>query len=131
MDLVQAEGLTHLANLVDEALDGPQRVVLWTIRLAAAKLVVEDDRPLVGQSFQRFEVNARHAGTPVQQQERRRRAAPDNLIPDAASTDADEALTRRERMRAAPRVHERSDNGDQGDESCAHEFSSGYRRFTR
>src|SRR5262245_4482364 len=56
MDLIQPESLSHLANLLNKAFDRPERAVFGTIRLAAAKLVVEDDRALVSEALQRLQI---------------------------------------------------------------------------
>jgi hypothetical protein len=39
----------HLVDLIDEALDRPQRRAAWPVAPATAKLVVEDDWALGGQ----------------------------------------------------------------------------------
>ena len=67
---VEPERVTDGADLVDERLDVPQRLVR-AARFPAADLVVEDRPPArLGHPLEGFEVVVRRSGPSVEQQER-------------------------------------------------------------
>src|SRR5204863_2339657 len=68
--------------------------VLGTVGVAAADLVVEDDRPFVGKPFERCEVVVSRAGPAVQGEQRRRRgvAVADDAVPGAIPAEVDVSL---------------------------------------
>src|SRR5262249_8998435 len=72
---------------------GPQRVVCWPVRSAAAELVVENDRPVHGEVFQRLQVVVRHAGAAMQAEQRSAwPVCPCDPVPDPPARDLDTTL---------------------------------------
>jgi hypothetical protein len=49
MDALDPDGVDHPFQLLDEAVVAPQAWVIGAIGVADAELVIEDDRPLIGQ----------------------------------------------------------------------------------
>ena len=70
MDPLQPERLPDRAHLVDEGLDRHQRAVVVERGVAAAELVVQDDRTLVRERRQPRLARSRRAGTSVEEEER-------------------------------------------------------------
>ena len=95
MDSVETELAAHDAHLVDERLDGPQRLVC-AIRFPAAELVVEDRAaPRLCERLERLEVVVRPAGPAVQQDDRKLPlvlAFPDDAIPRPVTAERDETF---------------------------------------
>jgi hypothetical protein len=71
VNALEAERIAHRAQLVHEALDGPERPVVRLVGLAAAELIVEHDPALVGQLRERQQVVMWRPRPAVQAQERR------------------------------------------------------------
>src|SRR5215831_5878056 len=98
VDPLQPELLPHGRDLVTEDGDAPFDV-LRPVRLPAADLVVENDGPLRGESFERPEVVVRRARTPMERKQRRDRGieVADDAIPGAVPAEVDVPLARRHR----------------------------------
>src|SRR5919199_3147970 len=95
MDAVEAESRPHRGQLLDEAVDLPEGLVVGPVGLPAPELVVEVDPAPVAEPVQLLEVVVREAGAAVQAEKRDTVAAADASPPDAASRDVDEALVAR------------------------------------
>src|SRR5687767_8015450 len=59
---LKRQRIDDTGQLVDEAVVVPQAHIVRRVRLAGAELVVEDDRPFIGQSGQRFQIVVGAAG---------------------------------------------------------------------
>ena len=70
MEPIQAEGVADGADLIDEGVHDPESEVVRMVRLAAAQLVVENDRaPGLGQDRQILQVVVRNAGTAMEDEQ--------------------------------------------------------------
>src|SRR6266850_880028 len=78
---LQSESASHCPDLGHEALHPPERPVVGLVRFATAKLIVEYDRAISRQRFERLQVIMARAGSAVQDQQRRPSTA-DATIPD-------------------------------------------------
>src|SRR6185295_10740310 len=92
MDLAKAQGLPDSRDLLDESVDRPEGGIRGAGGPSRAQLIVEDDRPLIRQRGQGAQIRARHAGTAVQDEQRRLRPAPDDAVPDPPPRDLDPSL---------------------------------------
>ena len=67
---IQADGVTDGADLIDEDVHHPQSDVVRMVRLAAAQLVVENDRaPRLSQDPQILQIVVREAGTAMKDEQ--------------------------------------------------------------
>jgi hypothetical protein len=89
-------------ELLDEAVDLPERPVVRPVRPPTAELVVEDDAAPVAEPGELLEVVVAEPGPSVQAEERDAVALADDPVPDASARDVDEALVgRSESLRLA------------------------------
>src|SRR5947208_1535422 len=83
---VEAERRADGGELLDEAVDAPERIVVRTVGPAAAELVVEDHRPAVGELGELLEVVVREARAAVEAEEGN--ALPAVVVDDVPHTAA-------------------------------------------
>ena len=81
----------HGADFPDEAFDGPKGSIVGMIGTTATELVIEDDRALGRETFERLQVVVTRAWATVQD-EKRDAATADAPIPDAMAIDGYGAL---------------------------------------
>ena len=94
MEALQAQRLADDRELIDEAVDLPERPVHRTVGPPAAELVVEDDEATVGEAYEVLQVVVREAGPTVEAEQRHAAAVgvADAPVPDPPAADIDEAL---------------------------------------
>src|SRR5712691_8515959 len=88
------------------------------VGVAGAELIVEDDRSLVGERRERFQVRARDTGAAVQHEERRSGAAADDPVPDASAPNLNVAFALNEP--ALPTGTDQQGQADASRESACH-----------
>src|SRR5262249_7755894 len=91
----QAERASDLGEFLDEAIEGPERLVVRMIGFSRAKLVVENDRPLLAQLAYRLKVIVNEARTAMHCYERNGVAAAHDFVPDFAAGDLDVSFLHR------------------------------------
>src|SRR5438046_2496670 len=91
--LVEFEFLADRRKLLYESFGLPQCFVRRPIRLAAAELIIEHDRPVVRESAQPSQVVAWESRTAVKEQQWCGVAGADNSIPYLSARNVDESLT--------------------------------------
>jgi hypothetical protein len=92
---VEPERLTDDRELLDEAVDLPERSVVGAVRAPAPELVVEDDRPPAGELLEILQVVVREAWASVEAEKRNTAALADAPVPDAPPGDVDVTLLAR------------------------------------
>jgi hypothetical protein len=96
VEALEPQGLADGRELLDEAVDLPQRPVVRPVGPPAPELVVEDDAAAVGKALELLEIVVREARTAVEAEQRRTVAVggdvADAPVPDPPAADIDEAL---------------------------------------
>ena len=83
MGLLQVQGLPDLVDFLDETLQPPEGAIIGLVGFPATELVIENNRTIIRQLFERFQIVVAGAGAAMEDEERDCIAGANPAIPDS------------------------------------------------